>query len=126
MNADYIKVIVDKIDDLPYKAILFDGTWGIGKSYAVNQALEHRDNVCKISMFGLNDAKKIYHEVLFQLALKNNIGSKLSKIVNDILESMSSISKKASQAKDIIYSITKKENYFYYYLKSLNHPILLL
>ena len=89
MNADYIKVIVDKIDDLPYKAILFDGTWGIGKSYAVNQALEHRDNVCKISMFGLNNAKKIYHEVLFQLALKNNIGCKLSKIVKDILERMS-------------------------------------
>ena len=37
MNADYIKVIVDKIDDLPYKAILFDGTWGIGKSYAVDR-----------------------------------------------------------------------------------------
>lgn len=122
MNADYIKVIVDKIDDLPYKAILFDGTWGIGKSYAVNQALEHRDNVCKISMFGLNDAKKIYHEVLFQLALKNNIGSKLSKIVNDILERMSSISKKASQVKDIIYSITQERELFTLLSKEFKSP----
>ena len=73
-------------------------------------------------MFGLNNAKKIYHEVLFQLALKNNIGSKLSKIVNDILERMSSISKKASQVKDIIYSITQERELFTLLSKEFKSP----
>lgn len=39
MKADNIKNIISDIDHLPYRAILFDGTWGIGKSYAVNEAL---------------------------------------------------------------------------------------
>ena len=69
MKADNIKNIISDIDHLPYRAILFDGTWGIGKSYAVNEALEANPNVCKISMFGLKDPKQIYHEALFQLAL---------------------------------------------------------
>ena len=73
MKADNIKNIISDIDHLPYRAILFDGTWGIGKSYAVNEALEANPNVCKISMFGLKDTRQIYHEALFQLALKNNI-----------------------------------------------------
>lgn len=55
MKADNIKNIISDIDHLPYRAILFDGTWGIGKSYAVNEALEANPNVCKISMFGLKD-----------------------------------------------------------------------
>ena len=37
MKADNIKNIISDIDHLPYRAILFDGTWGIGKSYAVNE-----------------------------------------------------------------------------------------
>lgn len=73
MKADNIEKIISDIDCLPYRAILFDGTWGIGKSYAVNEALTENSNVCKISMFGLKDPKQIYHEALFQLALKNNI-----------------------------------------------------
>ena len=77
MQADYIKKIVKDVERLPYKAILYDGTWGIGKSYAINEALAGNANVCKISMFGLNNASQIYHEVLFQLALKNNIGGKI-------------------------------------------------
>ena len=60
MKADNIKNIISDIDHLPYRAILFDGTWGIGKSYAVNEALEANPNVCKISMFGLKDTRQIY------------------------------------------------------------------
>ena len=72
MRADKIKTIIGNINDLPYKTILFDGTWGVGKSYAVNEALAGNPDVCKISMFGMTDARQIYHEVLFQLALKRN------------------------------------------------------
>lgn len=86
MRADKIKTIIGNINDLPYKTILFDGTWGVGKSYAVNEALAGNPDVCKISMFGMTDARQIYHEVLFQLALKNNVGGKIGEIANNIIE----------------------------------------
>ena len=50
MKADNIKSIIQDMDKLPYRAILFDGTWGIGKSYAINEALTENPDVCKISM----------------------------------------------------------------------------
>ena len=112
MQADYIKTIIRKIDQLPYNVILFDGTWGIGKTYAINEALEDNDNVCKISMFGLSDANQIYHEVLFQLALKNSIGGKIGEIANDFLEGLSKVWEKAGQAKDIINNIAKERELF--------------
>lgn len=56
MYADYINAIVKDIEYLPYKAILCDGTWGIGKSHAINEALADNANVCKNSMFVLNNA----------------------------------------------------------------------
>lgn len=107
MQADYIKEIIAKLDVLPYKAILFDGKWGIGKSYAINGALEKNENVCRISMFGLHNAGEIYHEALFQLALKNSLGGKVSEIAENILEGVSFVWKKAEQAKEIIASIAK-------------------
>ena len=55
MKADNIKNIISDIDHLPYRAILFDGTWGIGKSYAVNEALEANPNVCKSDDINLED-----------------------------------------------------------------------
>ena len=112
MQADYIKTIIGKIEQLPYNVILFDGTWGIGKTYAINEVLEDNDNVCKISMFGLSDANQIYHEVLFQLALKNSIGGKIGEIANDFLEGISKVWEKAGQAKDVINNIAKERELF--------------
>lgn len=56
MKADCIQQIINKMETLPYRTILFDGPWGVGKSYALNEALEGNLNVCKVSMFGLNNA----------------------------------------------------------------------
>lgn len=112
MQADYIKTIIRKIEQLPYNVVLFDGTWGIGKTYAINEALQDNDNVCKISMFGLSDANQIYHEVLFQLALKNSIGGKIGEVANNFLEGVSKVWEKAGQAKDVINSITKERELF--------------
>ena len=42
-------------------------------------------------MFGLKDTRQIYHEALFQLALKNNIGGKIGEIANNILDGASKI-----------------------------------
>ena len=112
MKADNIKNIISDIDHLPYRAILFDGTWGIGKSYAVNEALEANPNVCKISMFGLKDPKQIYHEALFQLALKNNIGGKIGEIANNVLDGLSKIWDKVGQAKEVVQSIANERELF--------------
>ena len=120
MRADYIKIIVDKMNELPYKAIMFDGTWGIGKSYAVGKALEKYDNVCKISMFGLGSASQIYHELLFQLILRNNVGGKIGEIADNVLESLSIIWKKAKQAKEIFHTIAKEKELFMLLSKSFN------
>lgn len=125
MRADYIETIVKKMNELPYKAILFDGTWGIGKSYAINKALENYGNVCKVSMFGLNSANQIYHEILFQLIFKNSVGGKVGKLADEISEGVAAIWKKAKQAKDIFHTIAKERNCFCYCLKDSSHCILL-
>lgn len=112
MRADEIKNIIGHINDLPYRTILFDGTWGVGKSYAVNEALAGNPDVCKISMFGMTDAKQIYHEVLFQLALKNNVGGKIGEIANNIIEGAAKIWDKVGQARDVIQNIANERELF--------------
>ena len=106
MKADDINRIIKNINQLPYNAILINGAWGIGKSYAINEALAGNSNVCKLSMFGLPDAQKIYHEVLFQLILKNNVGGKIAHKADNILTAASKIWGKLGVAKDVVQSIT--------------------
>lgn len=66
MNADYVENIIRNIDKQSYKCILVDGAWGIGKSYMVRKALEDmKDRTCFISLFGMDDVQKIYHEAFF-------------------------------------------------------------
>lgn len=77
MNANGIIKIMERIDKLPYKCILFDGKWGIGKSYAIQEAVKGKDNVCKISLFGLENSQYIYHEILFQFLLKDGLGGSI-------------------------------------------------
>lgn len=112
MRADYIETIVKKMNELPYRAILFDGAWGIGKSYAINNALKKNRNVCKVSMFGLDSANQIYHEVLFQLALRNSVGGKIGKIADNVVEGLSAVWEKAEQAKDVFHTIAKERELF--------------
>lgn len=66
MDADYVENIIRNIDKQSYKCILVDGAWGIGKSYMVRKALEDmKDRTCFISLFGMDDVQKIYHEAFF-------------------------------------------------------------
>ena len=120
MKADNIKSIIQDMDKLPYRAILFDGTWGIGKSYAINEALTENPDVCKISMFGLKDTKQIYHEAFFQLALKNNIGGKVGEIAGNVLEAVSKVWGKAGQAKEVLQSIASERELFLLLSKEFN------
>ena len=112
MKTDDIKTIIEKLDKLPYRAILFDGAWGIGKTYAVNEALERKDNVCRISMFGLNCTKQIYHEVLFQLALKNNMVGKIGEIANNVLDGLSKVWGTIGQIKEVVQNFTEERELF--------------
>lgn len=74
MKADYIKEIIKKYDKMPYDCILIDGTWGIGKTYAIKDALKERRNVCFVSLFGMKDVQQIFHETFYQLGLKDKNG----------------------------------------------------
>lgn len=112
MKADNIKSIVGKIDKLSYNAILFDGEWGIGKTYAVNQALEGNVNVCRISMFGLSDIKEIYHEALFQLVFKNSISGKIGEIADNITEGLSKVYKTIGQIREVAQSFARERELF--------------
>lgn len=125
MQADNIYEIVGKYtqsDGLPYKTILFDGAWGIGKSYAINEALNEKDNVCMISMFGLKDASQIYHEVLFQFALQNNAAGRFVERSKNILEGLAVVSDKADKAKDILQSVVKEREIFQLLSKEFEEP----
>ena len=84
MNADYVENIIRNIDKQSYKCILVDGAWGIGKSYMVKKALEDmKDRTCFISLFGMDDCQKIYHEALFQFAFRTSRGGKIASGVQN-------------------------------------------
>ena len=112
MQADYIQDIVGKIEELPYECVLFDGVWGIGKTYAINEALKEKENVCRISMFGLQNSQQIYHEVLFQSTLKNSKAGKIGEFASDVLDGLSSIWQSVAQAKDVLRNVAKEKELF--------------
>lgn len=110
MKADYIQEIINQYGALPYKCILFDGPWGVGKSYAIDQALSNNNNVCYISMFGIKDAQEIYHEVFSQLAMKDK--GKVSETVSKMVDAGAAISEKMAFVKNIISSFVKEKEIF--------------
>ena len=112
MKADYIEMILSNAEKLPYRCILFDGPWGIGKTYTVNKSLKKYENVCKMSMFGLQNSNQIYHEALFQTALKRNMGGKLADYFLKVINSIAKVWNKSDIAKDIISSITNERDIF--------------
>lgn len=73
---------MNKLDDLPYQKILFDGTWGIGKTKYIMDSLKDKENVYYISLFGKNDINDFYQELYYLLLSKNT--AKFKKIVNKI------------------------------------------
>ncbi len=64
MRADDLRKILKNISDLPYKTILVDGDWGIGKSYEVEHSLGNQVHVFAVSLFGLHESQDIYHELI--------------------------------------------------------------
>ena len=95
---------------MPYKCILIDGTWGIGKTYAVKDALKENNNVCYLSVFGIKDVQQIFHETFYQLGLKDK--KEIRKIAFKILDIVSVLSKKVGIAKTIIESVIQEKELF--------------
>lgn len=112
MRADYIYDIIKKFGCFSYDCILFDGPWGIGKTYAIDKALEEQENVCSISMFGLQNSQQIYHEVLCQFVLKNNKAGKIAGAATEVLDGISNIWKSVSSAKEVLQSIAREKELF--------------
>ena len=110
MRADYIKGIIKKYDEMPYDCILINGTWGIGKTYVVKEALKENDDICYISLFGMRDVQQIFHETFYQLGLKDKKG--IRKFVFKILDIVSFFYKKVGIAKNIIESVIKEKELF--------------
>ena len=67
--------------------------------------MKDNNNVCMLSMFGINEVNQIYHEILCQLVLKNDLGEKLKQIAKNLLGGLSVVSSKISLVKKIIDSI---------------------
>lgn len=111
MKADYIKEIIKEYDKMPYDCILIDGTWGIGKTYAIKDALKERKNVCFVSLFGMKDVQQIFHETFYQLGLKDKNG--IQKIISRLIDVIAVFSKKVGVAKGILESIIKEKELFF-------------
>ena len=112
MRADYIYDIIKKFGCFSYDCILFDGPWGIGKTYAIDKALEEQENVCSISMFGLQNSQQLYHEVLCQFVLKNNKAGKIAGAATEVLDGISNIWKSVSSVKEVLQSIAREKELF--------------
>ena len=112
MRADCIYDIIKKFGCFSYDCFLFDGPWGIGKTYAIDKALEEQENVCSISMFGLQNSQQIYHEVLCQFVLKNNKAGKIAGAATEVLDGISNIWKSVSSVKEVLQSIAREKELF--------------
>lgn len=111
MEADKIKDVVDKIDDLLYKCILFDGVWGVGKTYAIQNALGNKKSYYKISMFGLQNSQQIYHEIVCQLTNLDNLAT-IVKNLGVFADKISEISDKTKKIKGVINSFIDEKELF--------------
>ena len=112
MNANGIIKIMERIDKLPYKCILFDGKWGIGKSYAIEEAVKGKDNVCEISLFGLENSQYIYHEILFQFLLKDGLGGSIGTEAKKVLDACALFSGKIAKVKAAVDSVLAERELF--------------
>lgn len=111
MEADRIKDIVSKLDKLPYRCIMFDGVWGIGKTYAIDEVLDEEKNCCKISMFGLQNSQQIYHEIMCRLTRWKHLPT-VSKKIDNIFNCISQVSDKANTVKELIYGFIDEKELF--------------
>lgn len=84
MKANEISCIAKSIYKLPYKSIMFDGYWGIGKSYEIERAFEDNSQSCVVSLFGINNCQEIFFKLLFKLGSRNETVEQVYKVTTSI------------------------------------------
>lgn len=139
MTIDEMKYYLRDCENLPYKCILVDGVWGIGKTYAVDKALKAENNVrnsrssqnfkrdirvCYLSMFGLQDAQEIYHEILMQLLFREK--KKVGKILRRACKTATAICKEIDVARKVLDSFIKEKEVFYNLAKQFDKPCIIV
>ncbi|PKH39483.1 hypothetical protein, partial [Planococcus sp. MB-3u-09] len=82
MEAAKIMDVIDKLDDLPYRRILFDGTWGIGKTIHTMDSIKDKENFYYISLFGKRNIDAFYQELYYLLLSKHE--AKFKKVLNSM------------------------------------------
>lgn len=112
MRADKIVSVMEQLPELPYKCILFDGSWGIGKSYAIEQAVKGKPNICNISLFGIKNVNQIYHEALFQLLLDDKQGGKIATSTDNAVDLLSQFSGKIKKISEFVQGIVSEKEWF--------------
>lgn len=86
MKANEIYQLAKNIHKSPYKNIMIDGCWGVGKSYEIQRALEENSKSCILSIFGINNCKEIFSSLVFKLECKNAIVEKACNVTASIVK----------------------------------------
>lgn len=86
MEASKINEIMLKFQNLPYQKILFNGSWGIGKTNHVRESIKDQENIYYISLFGKKDIDTFYEELYYLLSAKNKVTAGFEKILKHMEE----------------------------------------
>lgn len=109
MRADDFRKILKNISDLPYKTILVDGDWGIGKSYEVEYSLKGREYVYMVSLFGLHESQALYHELYSAIGLLKDSLKVFEKVGNAVREAITATDQGEAINKAVGTFITEKD-----------------
>lgn len=109
MRADDLRKVLKNICNLPYKTILVDGDWGIGKSYEVEHSLGNQDYVFAVSLFGLHESQDIYHELLSATEKWKDKLKVIGKLINAGRAAMKETEAGAAMNKALETFITEKD-----------------
>ncbi len=109
MRADDLRKVLKNICNLPYKTILVDGDWGIGKSYEVEHSLGNQDHVFAVSLFGLHESQDIYHELLSAAEKWKDKLKVIGKLINAGRAAMKETEAGAAMNKALETFITEKD-----------------
>ena len=121
MNIDEVSFVVKDIEELPYKVILIDGEWGIGKTYAIEQSCR-LNKVSKISMFGITEVNQIYHEVIVQIGLNGVDGKK----IDTLLQTLSWAFDKDGKVKELLGKVVTEKDILINWGKSITTPYVII
>lgn len=67
MKGEFIRGIVKSLNESPYRCILIDGRWGIGKTYEIDEGRKSLGNSVKVSLFGISSSEQLYQSLLWKL-----------------------------------------------------------